>query len=237
MAAHVKGEARASRDAIAAAVPCCCRAALVMAAVPWLLLAAGCVAGAAAAATPTRWPDGWAGPGTPHQMACGRGSTVCTAAYSGNGHGCCPYDGAVCCPNEQTCCPAGTRCNDTGEYLTQCVPQGGSGASTAGLSVCKPGAAAPPSKSLPNVLIIGDSVSIGYTPPVAAGMAEVALVQHSPWDTRDGGAEETAYGVQCLKYFLRSPLGVPLKPDVIMFNWVRGQRWPTPTPPPPPPPG
>ena len=51
-------------------------------------------------------------------------------------------------------------------------------------------------------------------------MAKVALVQHSPWDTRDGGAEETAYGVQCLKYFLRSPLGVPLKPDVIMFNWA-----------------
>eukprot|EP01046_Picozoa_sp_COSAG06_P078791 COSAG06_NODE_26341_length_616_cov_8.108317_2_plen_77_part_01 len=25
--------------------------------------------------------------------------TVCAAAYSGNGHGCCPYDDAVCCPN------------------------------------------------------------------------------------------------------------------------------------------
>ena len=162
------------------------------------------------------------------QMVCGRGSTVCTAAYSGNGHGCCPFDGAVCCPNGQTCCPAGTSCNDTGKYLTQCIPQGSTppGASTtAGLSVCKPGAALPPSKSLPNVLIIGDSVSIGYTPPVAADMAKVALVQHSPWDTRDGGAEETAYGVQCLKYFLRSPLGVPLKPDVIMFNWV-GDRPP-----------
>ena len=161
-------------------------------------------------------------PATP-QMVCGLGSTVCTAAYSGNGLGCCPYDGAVCCPNGQTCCPAGASCNDTGKYLTQCIPHGGTTPSTAGVSVCKPGAAVPASKSLPNVLIIGDSVSIGYTPPVAADMAKVALVQHSPWDTRDGGAEETAYGVQCLKYFLRSPLGVPLKPDVIMFNWVTNQ--------------
>jgi hypothetical protein len=51
-------------------------------------------------------------------------------------------------------------------------------------------------------------------------MAKVAKVQHSPLDTADGGAEETAYGVQCLDYFLRSPAGVKLKPDVIMFNWV-----------------
>jgi hypothetical protein len=70
---------------------------------------------------------------------------------------------------------------------------------------------------LPNVLIIGDSVSIGYTPLVATAMAKVALVQHSPFDHRDGGAEETAYGVQCLDQFLRSPGGVYLRPDVIML--------------------
>jgi hypothetical protein len=47
----------------------------------------------------------------------------------------------------------------------------------------------------------------------------VADVQHSPYDRSDGGAEETAYGVQCLDYLLRSPAGVPLRPQVIMFNW------------------
>eukprot|EP00658_Telonema_sp_P-2_P021374 TRINITY_DN18510_c0_g1_i1.p1 TRINITY_DN18510_c0_g1~~TRINITY_DN18510_c0_g1_i1.p1 ORF type:complete len:238 (+),score=53.85 TRINITY_DN18510_c0_g1_i1:33-746(+) len=67
--------------------------------------------------------------------------------------------------------------------------------------------------------IIGDSVSIGYTPWVAGHMASEALVQHSPYDTSDGGAEETAYGLQCLEYMLRSPSGVKLLPDVIMFNW------------------
>ena len=49
------------------------------------------------------------------------------------------------------------------------------------------------STTLKNVLIIGDSVSIGYTPWVAQHMGDVALVQHSPYDSRDGGAEETAY--------------------------------------------
>src|SRR4051812_11796498 len=31
--------------------------------------------------------------------------------------------------------------------------------------------------------------------------------------------QETAYGIQCLPYFLRSPSGIILQPDVIMFNW------------------
>jgi hypothetical protein len=77
----------------------------------------------------------------------------------------------------------------------------------------------PMSTTKKNVLIIGDSVSIGYTPWIAKHLADVASVQHSPLDTRDGGAEETAYGIECLDYMLRSPAGVPLTPDVIMFNW------------------
>ena len=36
----------------------------------------------------------------------------------------------------------------------------------------------PMSTTLKNVLIIGDSVSLGYTPSVAALMSDVALVQH-----------------------------------------------------------
>lgn len=91
----------------------------------------------------------------------------------------------------------------TGSYTTFCV--GAPENETVGLSVCKSGAPLPMSKQLPNVLIIGDSVSIGYTPLVASAMKKVALVQHSPFDNRDGGAEETAYGVQCLDYMLRSP--------------------------------
>jgi hypothetical protein len=152
-------------------------------------------------------------PSQPQVCATG---TVCGAKFSGNGKGCCPYENAVCCNNSMTCCPAGSRCQVAG-WQSTCV--GASAALTVGQPVCKPGAPLPFSKTLPNVLIIGDSVSIGYAPKVAAHMAAIALVQHSPWDLRDGGAEETAYGVTCLKYMLHSPTGEFLKPDVIMFNW------------------
>jgi hypothetical protein len=71
---------------------------------------------------------------------------------------------------------------------------------------------------MPNVMILGDSVSIGYTPKVAAIMAQEALVQHSPWGG-DGGAEETKYGWLCLDYLLAAPNGTPTLPDVLYFNF------------------
>ena len=77
----------------------------------------------------------------------------------------------------------------------------------------------PLSTTQPNVMIIGDSVSIGYTPYVAKAMAAKAFVQHSPWGG-DGGAEETKYGFQCIEYLISAPDGTALKPDVVMFNWV-----------------
>lgn len=74
---------------------------------------------------------------------------------------------------------------DQGPYLTTCV--GAPSGNTTGVSVCKPGAVLPMSTTKKNILIIGDSVSIGYTPWVAQHMSDVALVQHSPYDVRDGG--------------------------------------------------
>ena len=118
----------------------------------------------AAPAPPPPTPPG------PSGQACNTGS-VCAAAYSKNGEGCCPYENAVCCPNKQTCCPSGTTCEDSGTYNTVC--KGAPVNQTVGLSVCKPGAALPLSSTLPNVLIVGDSVSIGYTPMVAKAMSKV----------------------------------------------------------------
>eukprot|EP01052_Picozoa_sp_SAG31_P025280 SAG31_NODE_2207_length_6189_cov_5.894253_5_plen_92_part_00 len=66
----------------------------------------------------------------------------------------------------------------------------GSKASVVGNEVCKTGPPIPYSKTLKNVLVVGDSVSIGYTPYIAKMMADKAFVQHSPWGG-DGGAEET----------------------------------------------
>jgi hypothetical protein len=46
-----------------------------------------------------------------------------------------------------------------------------------GKCVCKPGAPLPMSTTLKNILVIGDSVSLGYTPSVADILSDVALVQ------------------------------------------------------------
>ena len=62
------------------------------------------------------------------------------------------------------------------------------------------------SKTLKNILVVGDSVSIGYTPFVADVMAATAFVQHSPWGG-GGGAEETLYGARCIDNLVRAPDG------------------------------
>lgn len=159
---------------------------------------------------------------TYNQTACPSvDSTCCPSGFSVSKFGCCSYPNAVCCPGGYTCCPSGS----------QCVPVGGSGYSqvfnctsstaptTTARSVCKPGPPLPYSTTLKNVLVIGDSVSIGYTPWINNALSSIALVQHAPWDVSDGGAEELAYGIYCLKYFLASPSGMAIQPDLIMFNW------------------
>lgn len=150
-------------------------------------------------------------------LVCEAKHTLCDAAYSANKKGCCVFENAVCCPNRQTCCPQGTVCQDAGGYSTKCV---GPSKSVTGKSVCKFGPPEAFDKSLKNVLVIGDSVSIGYTPSVGKNLSDVAKVHHAPYDVRDGGAEETNYGLQCLDYFLRSPYSLDkLLPDVLMFNF------------------
>ena len=138
---------------------------------------------------------------------------------AGGGWGCCPWPNAVSCPSGFACCPQGTTCTLVGGsgYGTvyDCT---GASPPTQSKCPCKPGQPLPPSTTLKNVLIIGDSLTIGYTPSVAAALADVALVQHAPWDTSDGGAEESAYFEQCLDIWLRSPSGMVWWPDVVYFN-------------------
>ena len=64
-------------------------------------------------------------------------------------------------------------------------------------------------KSLPRVLIIGDSISIGYTDSVKKMLAGKAAVQRIPENGRN-----TAYGLEQLKTWLGDT-----KWDVIHFNW------------------
>lgn len=62
---------------------------------------------------------------------------------------------------------------------------------------------------LPRVLIIGDSISIGYTPFVQKLLKDKANIIHAP-----GNNESTARGLEHLDAWLG-----PKKWDVIHFNW------------------
>lgn len=68
---------------------------------------------------------------------------------------------------------------------------------------------APPPEGLPRVLIIGDSISIDYTPVVERLLEGKAVVVHNP-----GNALHTAYGLDKLDEWLGDEPW-----DVIHFNW------------------
>lgn len=150
------------------------------------------------------------------RISCLSNHTSCEAAFAVSGKGCCVFPNAVCCSNKQTCCPEGTDCTKT-ERGTDCVSE--SGPAVKAKSVCKPGARHALSTFRKNVIVLGDSVSIGYTPTLRKALDYMAVVQHSPDDVDDGGAEETAYGLQCLEYFVRGRDGRLLEPDVMLFNF------------------
>ena len=82
-----------------------------------------------------------------------------------------------------------------------------------GVSVCKGGPPLPMDPTRSDVLWIGDSLSLGMIPHVASNLSDIALVQHAPWGG-DGGAEETAYGLNCREFFLSSPSGMSITPSL-----------------------
>jgi hypothetical protein len=82
-----------------------------------------------------------------------------------------------------------------------------------------PGPALSPSTTLSNALVIADSVSIGYTGTAAKNLSDIALLQHGPYDTSDGGAGSTLVGQTCLDNFLVTQAQVKVDWDVILFNF------------------
>ena len=168
-------------------------------------------------------------------------STCCGSGFSPSGKGCCPLPNAVCCGNGAdglggyACCPQGSTCNVVsggGSYAAvyNCTVVSASAVdarasapvsaatNTTGVSVCKGGPPLPMDPTRSNVLWIGDSLSLGMIPHVASNLSDIALVQHAPWGG-DGGAEETAYGLNCLEFFLSSPSGMSITPSLILFNF------------------
>ena len=147
-------------------------------------------------------------------------ATCCPILMSLSGYGCCKLAGGVCCPvspTVQSCCPPSTRCVATGGYSAVCEPIGG-GPNVSASQVCTPGARFPPSTSQSSVIIIGDSVSEGYAPPLAAAVSAALFVQHSPWST-GGGADDVGNGVNCEEEFLRTAMWQPASWRGITFNF------------------
>ena len=148
-------------------------------------------------------------------------ATCCPSGFNPSGVGCCPFTNAICCPGSQfACCPQGTTCSlVTGSgYNSRYNCTSSEGYTQINKATCKSGPPLPMSTTLKNVLWIGDSLSLGMIPHVAANLSDIALVQHAPWG-QDGGAEETTYGLYCLDYFLHSASGMSIKPDLILFNF------------------
>lgn len=85
--------------------------------------------------------------------------------------------------------------------------------------ICKPGPQLKASLDKTNCLVIGDSISIGYTPWVIKMLGDNYQVQHAPWDVIDGGALDSKYGLQCLDMFLQTSMLEPTTYDVIIFNF------------------
>lgn len=58
-----------------------------------------------------------------------------------------------------------------------------------------------------------------YTSYVEKILGDICQVQHAPWDTRDGGALDTKYGLQCISLFLSTAAGVNTHYDAVVFNF------------------
>lgn len=115
---------------------------------------------------------------------------------------------------EAMACPAGRQC-----FAAQYSPTG-FGCTTAGSQngCCLLGAAHAPDASLPNCLVMGDSVSIGYEAKVAEQLAGICNVQHSPWDVSNGGWGQSQTARACLDVMLLDAKAEPVQYDVIFFN-------------------
>jgi hypothetical protein len=118
-----------------------------------------------------------------NETRCPASQSCAPNGFSVSGMGCCPWPNGVTC-GDYSCCPSGTTCiHESGSgygEVFQCASGGAN--QTRSKCPCKPGMRLPMSTTLKNVLIIGDSLSIGYTPYVANLLEDVALVQHAPWD-------------------------------------------------------
>jgi len=158
---------------------------------------------------------------------CATNHTCCADSYSHTKYGCCDMPNAVCCHGGR-CCPEGSTCTASGcspsKPVFPCGPVQGQNCTSN--YVCHPGPRTwSTDASNGTLLIMGDSVSIGYTPHLAKRISQMTgsygAVAHTP-DAGDGGARSTSAAIQCMEYYLSKADGtlLPLtSKDTIAFNY------------------
>ena len=176
-----------------------------------------------------------------HADSCGSNGTKCPVAWSPNGFGCCVGAGMTCClsdadphnlwpPRNTYCCPAAHTC-DAATYNKSsgtggCLPAAPPPRNHPPIPVhgaCKAGVGSLPMRTdIANAFVLGDSVSIGYTPFLSLFMRSELSIQHTPWDETDGGAGATHEGLDCLDFWIRDLDHELLSPAPEMIIWNFG---------------
>jgi lysophospholipase L1-like esterase len=172
-------------------------------------------------------------------VPCFDGHKSCADAFGMNSTGCCALDDsdAVCCQVplgvenlvRNFCCPSGNTC----KAGVGCVDSAGSthakyscgpvqGENCTASYLCSSGPEAWVAGSNGSVVVMGDSVSDGWTPVLAMNLAASHAVVHSPGALQDGGARSTSNLLQCSGYLLSTAMlgPLPLKPhDTLLINF------------------
>ena len=175
------------------------------------------------------------GAAPPAAVPCLSGHASCPFSFGTNGSGCCPLDdaGAVCCQTplpaglvRSYCCPKGSGCSTHGCTPTRdaylCGPNQGTNCSVAALCSSGPRDWTAAGGGKPAVLVVGDSVSIGWTPVLQSLITTTHTVAHSPGRMADGGARSTSNFAACADYLLSTDTLQPLplkRGDTILMNF------------------
>eukprot|EP00658_Telonema_sp_P-2_P039808 TRINITY_DN28443_c0_g1_i1.p1 TRINITY_DN28443_c0_g1~~TRINITY_DN28443_c0_g1_i1.p1 ORF type:complete len:268 (+),score=30.74 TRINITY_DN28443_c0_g1_i1:202-1005(+) len=127
--------------------------------------------------------------------------------------------------NRSYCCPRGSSCSDQGclprmPSPSLCGPSQGSDCNASYL--CSSGPADWSSTGLHAAVVLGDSVSIGWTTQLASMLTGDRAVVHSPSAMLDGGARSTSNFVNCGDMLLSTDRLRPLplrRGDVFLVNF------------------
>jgi len=171
----------------------------------------------------------------------------CPSVFGMNQSGCCALasPNAICCEtvlvgptgpivpgNEglkrSYCCPEGSGCSERGctpllkPLPSLCGPLQGTNCNVSYLCSSGPVNWISAGGGKPAVVVVGDSVSNGWTPVLTRMINTTHTTVHSPGQMSDGGARSTSNFINCADYLLSTATLQPLplkKGDLMLINF------------------